>query len=89
MNITSDYELKECEYIFNMMIQKYNTCAEAYFGMGKVYFSRNLMKQALDMFENAVNKQKKDPVYNLWISMTLYHIYRILDKMQKRSLYVF
>lgn len=40
MDITSDYELKECEHIFNVMIKRYSFCHEAYFGLAKIYFSK-------------------------------------------------
>ena len=38
MDITSDYELKEWEHIFNAMIKRYSFWHEAYFGLGKIYF---------------------------------------------------
>lgn len=36
------------------------------------------------MFKNAKNSIKKDPVYNLWTSLTLYYLYQMWNKKEKK-----
>ena len=84
MHITSDYELKEWDHIFSAMVTKHSYCPEAYFGLGKIYFSRNHLTKALEMFEHALHGTKRDPVYCLWAAFTLLYLYRRAKKIDKK-----
>ena len=82
--MTCDYELKECEHTFSNMAKRYSYCSEAYFGLGKIYFSRDHLSKAQEMFEYALKGPKSDPVYNLWAAMTQLYLYRKTKKLDKQ-----
>ncbi|CAI2360996.1 unnamed protein product [Moneuplotes crassus] len=84
MHITCDYELKECEYLFEDMADRYSYCPEAYFGLGKIYFSKNLIDKALGMFELSLQGPKRDPVYCLWAAMALLYMLQTTKSSQKK-----
>lgn len=66
------------------MAKKYSYCSEAYFGLGKIYFSRDHLVKALEMFEYALKGPKRDPVYCLWTAMTQLYLYRKTKKLDKK-----
>ena len=86
MHITCDYELKEWEHTFTEMTKRYSYCSEAYFGLGKIYFSRNLISEALEYFELALKGPKRDPGYCLWAAMSLFYLYKKAQKKNKPAL---
>jgi Tfp pilus assembly protein PilF len=66
------------------MAKRYSYCSEAYFGLGKIYFSRDHLAKAQEMFEYALKGPKRDPVYCLWAAMTQLYLYRKTTKLDKK-----
>lgn len=67
------------------MVTKAKDCHEAYFGLGKILFSKNEISKAAELFELAIRTFERDPVYMLWAAMALFYQYKRCPKHSPRK----
>jgi tetratricopeptide (TPR) repeat protein len=61
------------------------SCHEAYFGLGKIYFEKNEITKAIEMFDKAIELYQYDPLYCLWASLAQYYIYKRCSQFSVRK----
>jgi tetratricopeptide (TPR) repeat protein len=72
-----DYEIIKCKMIFNDMIEKYQDCAEAHFGLGKLLAHEGKYDHSLHQFQAAQKLKPDDVLYKTWLGLAHYLTPRI------------